>query len=43
MNTLVTGGTGFIGSILVNRLLEDGNEVIILTRDKKKSKALSKI
>lgn len=36
MNTLVTGGTGFIGNALVGRLLKNGNKVIILTRNEKK-------
>jgi len=36
MNALVTGGTGFIGTALVSKLLEDGNNVIILTRDERK-------
>lgn len=36
MIVLITGGTGFIGRILVRKLVEDGNNVIILTRDKKK-------
>lgn len=36
MNTLVTGGTGFIGKALVDRLLENRNKVMILTRDKRR-------
>lgn len=37
MKYLVTGGTGFIGAKLVDRLLEDGHEVIVLTRTKRDS------
>ncbi len=32
MHVLITGGTGFIGSSLTRRLLQDGHEVTILTR-----------
>ena len=36
MNIFLTGGTGFIGQALVNRLLKDENKVMILSRDKRK-------
>jgi uncharacterized protein (TIGR01777 family) len=32
---LITGGTGFVGTQLTSRLIQDGNEVTILTRSKK--------
>jgi uncharacterized protein (TIGR01777 family) len=32
MNILVTGGTGFIGSALVKRLIEEGHKVTVLSR-----------
>ncbi len=38
MKTLVTGGTGFVGSHVVEELLEHGYEVRILTRKKDYSK-----
>ena len=34
MKSLVTGGCGFIGSHLVNRLIDLGHEVIVLDRVK---------
>ena len=34
MKILVTGGSGFIGSRLVKRLIMDGHHVVVLSRDK---------
>ncbi len=39
MNALVTGGTGFVGRTIVCTLLENGDKVTILTRNKKKMDA----
>lgn len=36
MKVLVTGGTGFIGSYVVDRLLDDGHEVLIFSRTRDK-------
>lgn len=38
MKILLTGGTGFIGSALTQKLLEAGHELVVLTRQKKSSK-----
>jgi uncharacterized protein (TIGR01777 family) len=35
MKILMTGGTGFVGTQLTSRLIQDGNEVTILTRSSK--------
>jgi uncharacterized protein (TIGR01777 family) len=35
MKVLMTGGTGFVGTQLTSRLVQDGNEVTILTRSPK--------
>ncbi len=37
MNVAVTGGTGFIGSVLCKRLLTDGYAVTVLTRDRRRA------
>jgi nucleoside-diphosphate-sugar epimerase len=42
MKILVTGATGFIGQQLVKRLIDDGNSVHVLYRDKNKLNALPK-
>lgn len=41
MKILITGGTGFVGTQLTPRLLQDGHEVTILTRSLKKVKETS--
>jgi len=43
MKTLVTGGTGFIGSHLVERLTERGEQVICVAKDRLNAVALEKI
>ena len=35
MKIFITGGTGFVGTQLTSRLIQDGNEVTILTRSRK--------
>ena len=37
MNILITGGTGFIGTQLVNHLLKEGHKIIVLIHNKKPS------
>lgn len=41
MNVLVTGGTGFIGRRLVEKLVKNGAGVAVLTRDKNKTEAFA--
>lgn len=36
MKILVTGGTGFIGSALIKKLINSKNEILVLTRKRKK-------
>lgn len=38
MKVAITGGTGFVGSRLVERLQADGHEVVVLTRDAAKAR-----
>ncbi len=38
MKVLVTGGTGFVGTHLVNRLLQRGHAVAVLARDPRKTR-----
>lgn len=40
MHVLITGGTGFIGRLLVARLLGNGHEVYVLTRSRAKAARL---
>ena len=39
MKILVAGGTGFVGRRLLTRLLEEGHQVVLLTRDPEKAQA----
>ncbi len=41
MNILITGGTGFVGTGLIPRLVADGHRITVLTRSPKKAKAAS--
>ncbi|MDP4282409.1 MAG: NAD-dependent epimerase/dehydratase family protein [Bacteroidota bacterium] len=41
MKIFLTGGTGFIGRLLVKKLAEEGNEVRLLLRNPEKSKGLN--
>ncbi len=41
MKILITGGTGFVGTQLIPRLVKDGHEAIILTRSLKGAKVFS--
>ena len=38
MNVAITGGTGFVGSILTDRLLAEGHEIRVLTRNEEYKK-----
>lgn len=43
MKIMITGGMGFIGSHLCEALVEEGNEVIIITRNDNKKDNLSRV
>lgn len=43
INILLTGGTGYLGSHLAERLLEEGNSVSCLVRDLQKLNRLAKL
>ena len=43
MKVVITGGTGFIGSSLLEALLKRGDQPIVLTRHQKKVSSDSKI
>ena len=38
MNLLITGGTGFVGSALCSRLLEEQHKIVVLSRNPEKIK-----
>lgn len=38
MRILITGATGFVGTVLTNKLIESGHEIYVLSRDKNKAK-----
>ncbi len=40
MKILITGATGFIGTTLVSELLSAGHDVVVLTRDQDKARAI---
>ncbi len=42
MNILITGGTGYIGTVLVEESVKAGHNTYVLTRNKEKAKALDK-
>jgi uncharacterized protein (TIGR01777 family) len=42
MKILITGGTGFVGTQLTSRLIQDGHEVTILSRSAKRSGEVSR-
>ena len=42
MKILITGATGFVGSALAKKLLSEGHELNILTRDSEKIPAIFK-
>lgn len=43
MNYLITGGTGFLGSYITKQLLEQGENVVLMSRSKPRANSMSEV